>query len=167
LSTVKPLRYLSPIHKASRQIGGYFERELEGSGILPQEGHMLSYLRSYAPCPVGEVVSVFGLRGSTATSALDRMEERGLIVRRDNPDDRRSFLLDLTAEGRKLADHVQMFVDKIESSIQRRVSAAEEEGFRAVMAAIAAATEVKIVGGQEAARLRRMPSSRPLRSRRR
>ena len=145
---MKPLRYLSPIHKASRQIGGYFERELEGTGILPQEGHMLSYLRSYAPCPVGELVAVFGLRGSTATSALDRMEERGLIARRDNPDDRRSFLLDLTGQGRKLADQVQTFVEKLENGIQRRVTASEEEGFKAVMAAIAAATEIRIAGGQ-------------------
>ena len=164
---MRPLRYLSPIHKSSRQIAGYFERELEGTGILPQEAHLLSYLRSYAPCPVGELVAVFGLRGSTATSVLDRMEERDLIERRDNPEDRRSFLLDLTAGGRKLADDVEKFVQKLENGIQRRVTAADEEGFRTVMAAIAAATEVKIVGGQEAAKLRRMPSSRPIRSRKR
>ncbi|HEX7421249.1 MAG TPA: MarR family transcriptional regulator [Thermoanaerobaculia bacterium] len=164
---MKPLRYLSPIHKSSRQIGVYFERELEGTGILPQEGHLLSYLRSYAPCPVGELVAVFGLRGSTATSVLDRMEERGLIARRDNPEDRRSFLLELTAEGRRLAGLVQGYVEKLESGIRRRVSAADEEGFKAVMAAIAAATEVKIAGGLEAAKARRKPSSRPPRSRKR
>ena len=164
---MKPLRYLSPIHKSSRQIGGYFERELEGTGVMPQEGHILSYLRSYAPCPVGEVVAVFGLRGSTATSVLDRMEERGLIDRHDNPDDRRSFLLDLTAEGRKMADHVQSFVDKLENAIQRRVSSSDEEGFRAVLAAIAEVTGVKVAGGQEAATARRTPAARLTRSRKR
>jgi len=164
---VKPLRYLSPIHKSTRQIAGYFERELEGTGIAGQEGHLLSYLRSYAPCPVGELVTVFGLRGSTATSVLDRLEERGFIARRDNPEDRRSFLLDLTAEGRRLADSVQGFVDRLEAGIQRRISVADEAGFKAVMAAIAEATAVKIVGGQEAAKLRRTPPARPTRSRRR
>jgi len=164
---VKPLRYLSPIHKSTRQIAGYFERELEGTGIAGQEGHLLSYLRSYAPCPVGELVTVFGLRGSTVTSVLDRLEERGFIARRDNPEDRRSFLLDLTAEGRRLADSVQGFVDRLEAGIQRRISVADEAGFKAVMAAIAEATAVKIVGGQEAAKARRKPSSRPPRSRKR
>ena len=164
---MKPLRYLSPIHKSTRQIAGYFERELEGTGIAGQEGHLLSYLRSYAPCPVGELVTVFGLRGSTATSVLDRLEERGFIARRDNPEDRRSFLLDLTAEGRRLADSVQGFVDRLEAGIQRRISVADEAGFKAVMAAIAEATAVKIVGGQEAAKLRRTPPARPTRSRRR
>jgi DNA-binding MarR family transcriptional regulator len=163
----KPLRYLSPIHKASRQIAGYFERELDGTGLSGQEGHLLVYLGSYAPCPVGELVAVFGLRGSTATSVLDRLEERGLIGRRDNPDDRRSSLLDLTAEGRRLADHVQIFVDRIEAAIARRVSAADEKGFKAVMASIAAAAEVEIAGGRAAAKLRRTPSAHPTRTRKR
>jgi DNA-binding MarR family transcriptional regulator len=161
----KPLRYLSPVHKAGRQIGLWFEKEMEGSGLLPQEGHILSYLRSYAPCPVGELVTVFGLRGSTATSVLDRLEERKLIARRDNPGDRRSFLVDLTAKGRRTAEWVQQLVERIEGAIVRRVSAEDERGFRAVMDAIAAATDVKIDGGSEAAQKRSagFPSTVPAR----
>jgi DNA-binding MarR family transcriptional regulator len=162
----KPLRYLSPIHKASRQVGIHFEKQMGDSGLAPQEGHLLSYLRSFAPCPVGEVVNVFGLRGSTATSVLDRLEERGYIARVANPDDRRSFLLQLTAEGKRTADWVQQFVDALEASIARRVSAKEEEGFNAVMKAIADATAVAIDGGQQA-KARRTPSARPTRSRKR
>lgn len=158
---------LSPIHKSTRQLSGYFERQLAGVGLAGQEGHLLAYLRSYAPCPVGEVVAVFGLRGSTATSVLDRLEQRKLIMRRDNPDDRRSFLLDLTTEGRRLADVVQIAVDRIEAAIARRVTAHDERGFRAVMDAIATATEVRILGGMEAAKKRQMLSARPSRSRKR
>ena len=141
----KPLRFLSPIHKASREVGVYFERLMGDSGLAPQEGHLLSYLRSYAPCPIAEVVTVFGLRGSTATSVLDRLEERGLLARRPNPDDRRSFLLDLTAEGRRIAERVQTFVDALERAIAKKVTKEEEEGFRAVMEAIHAVTEVTLV----------------------
>ena len=164
---VKPLRYLSPIHKASRQIGLYFERELADTRLAPQEGHLLAYLRSYAPCPVSELIAVFGLRGSTATSVLDRLEERGLIARRDNPDDRRSFLLELTAEGRRLAEHVQGFVEKLEAGIARRLSDGDERGFKTVLSAIAAATNVTIAGGRVAARQRRTLSGPRSRSRKR
>ncbi len=155
----KPLRFLSPIHKASRHIGLYFERELADARLAPQEGHLLAYLRSYAPCPVSELVTVLGLRGSTATSVLDRLAERGLIARRDNPGDRRSFLLELTAEGHRLAEHVQKFVDKLEAGIGRRISNGDERGFKAVMSAIAAATNVTIVGGRAAAKQRRRLSA--------
>ena len=65
----------------------------------------------------------------------------------------------VVVEGFKLDgfsdEEVQVAVDKIESTIARRVSAEDERGFNAVLAAIAAATEVKIVGGIEAAKLRR------------
>lgn len=141
----KPLRYLSPIHKASREVSVYFERLMGDSGMQPQEGHLLSYLRSYAPCPIADVIAVFGLRGSTATSVLDRLEERGLLTRRPNPDDRRSFLIDLTAEGRKVAETVQTFVDGLERAIAKKVTARQEAGFRAVMDAIHEVTNVTLV----------------------
>ena len=141
----KPLRFLSPLHKATRQIGVWFEEQLRDSGIAPQEGHLLSYLRSYAPCPVGDIVNVFNLRGSTATSVLDRLEDAGLIVRRMNPDDRRSFLLDLTPKGLEMAERVQVFVTRFESAMARRVSPEEEKGFQAVIAAVAAVTNVTLV----------------------
>lgn len=140
----KPLRYLSPIHKAARQIGVYFEQRLDPGVLAPQEGHILSFLNGYAPCPINEVVTVFGLRGSTATSVLDRLEGRGLIRRDPNPDDRRSFLVDITAKGRKLAGEVQAHVEALEKAIAKRVSPEQEAGFRAVMEAIQDVTQVTL-----------------------
>jgi MarR family transcriptional regulator, organic hydroperoxide resistance regulator len=141
----RPLRFLSPLHKATRQIGVWFEEQMSDTGLMPQEGHLLTYLRSYAPCPVSDIVTVFNLRGSTATSVLDRLESGGLITRRMNPDDRRSFLLELTAKGEEMAERVQIFVNRFESAMARRVSEQEEKGFQAVIAAVAAVTNVTLV----------------------
>ena len=138
------LNYLSPIHKASRQIAVYFEVSMADLKVSPQEGHVLSYLRSYAPCPISEIARVFGLKGSTLTSMLDRLEERDLIARQVNPDDRRSFVIELSRRGRRLADQIQRYVDDIETQIGRRVSARELRGFRAVMSAIDEATQVTL-----------------------
>src|SRR5947209_13727376 len=140
----KPLRFLSPLHKATRQVTVWFEEQMKGTGLIPQEGHLLSYLRSYSPCPVGEIVAVFDLRGSTATSVLDRLEKHGFIHRRMNPEDRRSFLVELTDDGRAMAERAQVYVNRFESAVARRVSKQDEKGMRAVMAAIAAATKVKL-----------------------
>jgi DNA-binding MarR family transcriptional regulator len=105
---------------------------------------VLSYLRSYAPCPISELARVFGLKGSTLTSLLDRLEERDLITRRANPDDRRSFVIKLGPRGHRLADRIQHHVEELESRIGGRVSATEREGFRAVMSAIDEATRVSL-----------------------
>src|ERR1043165_71892 len=90
-------------------------------------------------------IGVCGRRGATAPPVLDRLEERGLLHRRPNPADRRSFLLDLTANGRRIAEQVQTFVDALERAIAQKVTKEEEAGFRAVMAAIHAVTEMTLV----------------------
>src|SRR5262245_2561081 len=97
-----PLRLLSPIHRASRRIGMYLEGRCEQLGCSTPEGHLITYLSSYSPTPVGDLGRIFGLKGSTLTSMLDRLEEKQLLVRRDNPDDRRSYLLELTHEGERI-----------------------------------------------------------------
>ncbi|NIM49913.1 MAG: MarR family transcriptional regulator [Gemmatimonadales bacterium] len=138
------LTFLSPIHKANRQISVYFEDRLKNLEVSPQEGHLLSYLRSYAPCPIAEVVRVFGLKQSTLTSMLDRLEERKLIGRKVNPEDRRSFVISLTAEGRRFADRLHKLVEELERRLGDMVSANDVEGFRSVMAAIDEVTQVKL-----------------------
>ena len=138
------LTFLSPIHKASRQVAVYFEGQMEDLDVSPLEGHVLSYLRSYAPCPISELGRVFGLKGSTLTSMLDRLADREVIGREINPDDRRSFVIKLTREGRRLADRIQKIVEQLEQLLGRVVGANDVKGFKAVMAAIDKVTQVKL-----------------------
>jgi DNA-binding MarR family transcriptional regulator len=139
-----PLQFLSPIHKASRQITIYLERATVALGVSPAEGHLLSYLRSYAPCPVSELERVFGHKPSTLTSMLDRMAERNLLTRKINPSDRRSFTIELTPDGRKLAANIQKMLEAFEQRVKDRITERQSAGFRAVMGAIADVTDVNV-----------------------
>lgn len=138
------LEYLSQLHRATRQIGLWFEERMTDVGITPHEGHMLSYLRSYAPCPISELVRVFGLKHSTTTSRLDRLENEGLIERLPNPDDRRSFLIRLTRKGRLSSKRVQKLAEEIEAAIDRNVSSEQLGGFHGVIDAVEKATSIKV-----------------------
>ena len=138
------LNYLSPLHRATRQIAIWFEERITVHGVSPQEGHLLSYLRSYAPCRISEIVRVFGMKHSTMTSTLDRLEKEQLIERVPNPDDRRSFLVRLTRQGRTTANRVQKLVEEIEAEIDKRVSGKELSGFQGVMRAIEETTNVRL-----------------------
>jgi DNA-binding MarR family transcriptional regulator len=138
------LLFLSPLHRANRQIGVYFEGHVREMGVSPQEGHLLSYLRSYAPCPVSELLRVFGFKPSTMTSLLDRLENRRLVRREVNPEDRRSLLVGLTAKGRIVYHRVQRVVEALESSLRREVTKRELDGFQAVIAAVDRVTGVTL-----------------------
>lgn len=138
------LEFLSPLHKASRQISVYLENDGRESGLSPTEGHLISYLRTYAPAPIGELVRVFGIKQSTFTSMLDRLEQAGLIRREMNPGDRRSFLIHITDEGRALAEESNRVLEKLEADIRSRVSPRDVEGFHAVMRAVDEITRVTL-----------------------
>ena len=136
------LTYISPLHRATRQIALWFEQQLPGR--TAGEGHLLTYLVPYGPCPVSELVRVFGTRHSTMTSMLDRMEKNGLVARKPNPNDRRSLLVAATAKGTRATARVNAVLERLERAIGARVSKADRAGFENVLEAIAAATKTKV-----------------------
>lgn len=140
----RPLMFLSPIHKATRQIGIHLAEAMHGLGVSNQEGHLLSYAHSYAPCAISEIQRVFGWKRSTLTSMLDRLERRALIVREVHPEDRRSFLVRLTPEGAELAERVRQRVLELEERIRNAITEDELRGFRGVMDAIGTVTTVEV-----------------------
>ena len=128
--------FLSPIHKATRQIAVHLAGPCAEEGVSPAEGHLLSYLRSYGPCSISKILNVFGQKASTATSMLQRLVDRGLIAREADTKDRRSVLVRLTRRGIAAADRLRRRLIQLETSIHSRLTEREIEGFRAVMSAI-------------------------------
>lgn len=138
------LQFLSPLHKASRQLSVYLEAPTGDPGLGSTDGHLITYLRSYAPAPIGELVRVFGIKQSTFTSMLDRLEQAGYVRREMNPDDRRSFLIHITDAGRQVAEQADRTLEALEDDICSRVSPRDVEGFHAVMRAIEEITQVQL-----------------------
>lgn len=105
---------------------------------------MLSYTTLYGPCSPSELVRVFGHKPSTLTGILDRLEEKALVVREPNPEDRRSFLIRVTPRGGEIATELRERLEAFEEEIRERIGARNEKGFRAVMDAIAAITQIEL-----------------------
>lgn len=138
------LQFLSPLHKASRQLSVHLDASAGDPGLSATDGHLITYLNKYAPAPVGELVRVFGIKQSTFTSMLDRLEKAGLIRRELNPGDRRSFLIHITDAGRARANEADRVLLALEDDIRSRVSARDVQGFQAVMRAIEEVTQVRL-----------------------
>jgi DNA-binding MarR family transcriptional regulator len=135
-------QFLSPIHKATRRIGDHLEGFCAALGLGNPEGHLISYLRSYEPCTVGDLLRVFGLKPSTATSMLNRLKDAGLIERETSAEDRRHVVIRLTRRGRAVGAKIQTRIAALEAAIRGGVNGTQIEGFQAVMDAIARATAV-------------------------
>jgi DNA-binding MarR family transcriptional regulator len=59
------------------------------------------------PVPMGKIAAHLCVDGSTSTWIVDRLEEKGLVVRQADPKDRRVRLVALTDEGRRIRDEIR------------------------------------------------------------
>jgi DNA-binding MarR family transcriptional regulator len=62
---------------------------------------------------------------ATMTATLDVLESRGWVVRRPNAADRRSLLVDITDEGRAVADRLLPGIRQVESKVLSALSEPE------------------------------------------
>ena len=130
-----PLSFVHPVHRATHRIGLYLEK-LGEPGLTQGEAHILAMLAHSGPAKVAELHRGLAHKRSTLTSILDRLAKRDLITRDVGKTDRRTFIVTLTAKGRKLAHRISSHLLELEREVARGVTAAEIKGFKKVVAAL-------------------------------
>jgi len=140
---------------------------VSASGVSCRDLDVLGALRradSDAGLPAGECAKAAMLTSGGMTGQADRLASAGLIVRKPDPDDRRTVLMTLTPEGR----------DVVESALGAYLGASEEalgvlsdeervalaELLRKLLMALEGATETEAEENSKPARLK---VSRPMR----
>jgi DNA-binding MarR family transcriptional regulator len=70
-------------------------------GISPVMGHFLDELARIEPAPMSQLVARMRVDPGWVTDVVDRLEERGDVVRKPSREDRRVKILELTDKGRE------------------------------------------------------------------
>lgn len=96
--------------RAHDALRAHAERHIDSVGLGFSDFGALEYLLHKGPSPVNMIGAKIGLTSGSITAAVDRLERKGLVERRNDPDDRRARMVHLTASGKKLiacafADH--------------------------------------------------------------
>ena len=130
-----PLRLVHPVHRATHRIGLYLD-DLRERGLTQGEAHILALLARPGHANIGDLHRGLAHKRSTLTSILDRLAKRGLITRVVGETDRRTFVVTLTAKGRKLANRIQRHLSALERAVVDRVTVADVNGFNRVVAAL-------------------------------
>jgi MarR family 2-MHQ and catechol resistance regulon transcriptional repressor len=86
------------------------ERHIASLGLGFSDFAVLEYLLHKGAAPVNTIGAKIRLTSGSITTAVDRLEKKGLVERRNHADDRRARIVHLTPAGRKLiecafADH--------------------------------------------------------------
>ncbi len=82
--------------------------------ITLREWHVIFYLGSKCPCIMREIADRLKLAVSSVTGLVDRLVQKGLVVRERPEDDRRIVNVELTEKGREayrwhFREHLNMF----------------------------------------------------------
>jgi MarR family 2-MHQ and catechol resistance regulon transcriptional repressor len=90
--------------KAYRSIERRASSSIEELGLCLSDFAILEILLHKGPLPVNTIGPRVPLTSGSATTAIDRLEKRGLVRREMNAGDRRRRVVHLTAEGRRMIE---------------------------------------------------------------
>ncbi|MCE3235048.1 MAG: transcriptional regulator, MarR family [Vampirovibrio sp.] len=92
--------------KAYQPLREHAMRNIETSGLCMSDFTTLEVLLHKGPLPVNVIGEKVQLTSGSITTAVDRLEKKGLVERQFSPTDRRVRLVNLTLEGRSLIETV-------------------------------------------------------------
>lgn len=88
--------------KAARAVEAYAENSVSQLEMCGSDFAVLEALLHKGPLPVNEIGKKVLLTSGSITSAVDRLEHKGLVQRRAHNTDRRAKIVHLTKDGKKL-----------------------------------------------------------------
>jgi DNA-binding MarR family transcriptional regulator len=88
------------------QAAARFAQRLSALGLSPPQAGILNILAAAPGLSQRALAERLDLLPSRLVALLDELESQGLLERRDDPEDRRSYALHLSEKGRKLLEQV-------------------------------------------------------------
>ncbi len=90
--------------RAHRALGTLAERSIADTGLCLSDFMVLEALLHKGPLTIGAIQEKVLLATGSMTAAVDRVENKGLVIRTTTKEDRRARVLQLTDEGRRIAE---------------------------------------------------------------
>lgn len=83
-----------------------FAERLATLNLTPPHAGILRRLNRTSGLSQREIASQLGMHASRLVGIVDEMEQLGLVVRESNPEDRRTYSLQITSKGREIMGEI-------------------------------------------------------------
>jgi len=110
----------------------------EGTGLSPFHFAVLALLEEDPRETQAAIADALGYDRSHIVRLLDELEERDLVVRKRDPDDRRRHVVKLTPDGRKSLGKLRAIVRRLEDEFLAALDAGERAALHALLVRLAA-----------------------------
>jgi DNA-binding MarR family transcriptional regulator len=123
------------------QVGSHaatkFAERLAPLGLSPPHAGILRVLGASPGLTQQALGTVLGILPSRLVILVDELEKRGLVERRDTPEDRRSYALHVTAKGRETLDHIGRVAREHDAAVCAALSEKERDQLAALLGRVA------------------------------
>lgn len=117
------------IARCQRALALAIERSIAELGLCTSDFMVLEALLHKGPLTITEIQAKVLLASGSMTAAVDRVESKGLVVRKTTAKDRRARVLELTPEGRRLiedaysqhAEHLEKLMSSLNEGEKKQV----------------------------------------------
>lgn len=139
-STFDPDSFGFLLTDVTRMIRAELDRRVgeAGLGLTPGEGRTLSHAFRAGAVRQNVLAERMGVEAMTLSGALDRLEARGLVERRADPDDRRAKTVHLTPAGEEMLEQIQPIAAALRTEASDAVSAEQWRTFVEVLKTVRA-----------------------------
>jgi len=130
------LQRLWQLNHALEQLSSRMEKHF---GLTAQQGLVLRCIGRHRDLTAGRLANLLYVDPGTVSATLNRLEDKGLIVRRRDPRDKRRVALRLTTEGRALASPTD---GTVECAVERLLATVSQRNVQATVKVIEQLTRV-------------------------
>ena len=129
------------IYITGQEMRNFAERILKPYDLTLEQFHLLKNMSFDAGLTQRQICNLTSKTPANMSRMLDRMESKGLAARRENPVDRRSSLVFLTAKGESLVEEVIEEFESFSSKLTEGITASDQQIVRNALAKIARNTQ--------------------------
>ena len=121
------------LHRAAQRMRNATGEQAEKNGLQLRDYIVLSALHKTPNLTQIELGKALGLDKTTLMSQLDRLERTGLVVRRNDPRDRRARIPEITTAGNALRTKVASACASVEAAAVNSFSQDQVQTFRRML----------------------------------
>jgi len=111
----------------ARKVAAAFDHRLAAIDLNLNQASLMAFVNDFGASNQTELAEMVGIGRAAVGTMIDRLEERGLVTRIPDPNDRRVWLVGITSEGSALVEKFYEIDAGFQKEIRRDISREERQ----------------------------------------
>lgn len=121
------------LQRAGQVLLARAEAAMESRGIRVRNCYILAAMDEAPNISQHDLSQAIGLDAGTLGQLIDEMQDKGLVARERHPNDKRRYVLNLTASGRAELGSLMELMREIENEFLGALSTQEQQSLRSLL----------------------------------